>query len=320
MGKKITEKEIIQQRFTCFNVSYINNSYSFLHIDIRNDDDFYEKLFDYFFSEDKLVGYCEHMSSIKFEPTPKQFIMLYKHLKIYLDDYNLDKEISELDEEVIEILKQENLVSNDENGKLICRLDKLGKVGEYIFSCLLEDYFGFDCIIPKVHLTTDYNMSIYGIDTLFYNEKENLLMFGESKISVRIDNGISLIKKSLKDYEKQISDEFELVLSNRLYKDKLYKFEEVFGEQAEMSLNIQQFIEKANITKIGIPLFIAHGCESDTIEILNKLEKIVPKKMLNIETIYYAISLPILNKEKLIAVFTRRLREKGEEYKDGANK
>ena len=205
-------------------------------------------------------------------------------------------------------------------GRLICRLDKLGKVGEYIFSCLLEDYFGFDCIIPKVHLTTDYNMSIYGIDTLFYNEKENLLMFGESKISVRINNGITLIKKSLKDYEKQISDEFELVLSNRLYRDKLYKFKEVFGEQAEMSLDIHQFIKVANITKIGIPLFIAHGCESDTVEILNQLEKIVPKKMLNIETVYYAISLPIINKEKLIAVFTSKLREKGEEYKDGANK
>ncbi|GAA0815710.1 MULTISPECIES: hypothetical protein [Clostridium] len=42
MGEKITEKEITQQRFTCFNVNYINNSYSFLHVDIRDDNDFYE--------------------------------------------------------------------------------------------------------------------------------------------------------------------------------------------------------------------------------------------------------------------------------------
>ena len=47
MTKKITEKEIKQQKFACFNVHYINKSYSFLHvdkaeIDLPNDIDMYD--------------------------------------------------------------------------------------------------------------------------------------------------------------------------------------------------------------------------------------------------------------------------------------
>ena len=63
------EKVIKLQSFDCFQIYSIDDSYSFFHVDIEDDTVFYEKLFEYFFSEDKLIEYCEHTSSIKFTPS-----------------------------------------------------------------------------------------------------------------------------------------------------------------------------------------------------------------------------------------------------------
>ncbi|WP_363550107.1 Hachiman antiphage defense system protein HamA [Caldifermentibacillus hisashii] len=311
----LKDESIITEKFDCFTVYSINNNYSFFHIEIEDTPIFYEKLFNYFFTEDKLIKYCEHMSNIKFSPSPRQFAILYKHLKTYIDDFNLSKELYEIENMLFAILQDEEVLINKE-GKNLIRNDKIGKMGEYIFFCILSDYFHFDCIIPKVHLQTDYNMNIYGIDTLFYSERENLLLFGESKLTKNIGNGINLIQKSLNEYENQLSDEFELVLSNRLYKDKLYKFNDIYGDVAEISIDINQFILNANIEKIGIPLFIAHGTETDIVNIMEKLEKINKPPFFNLDTKYYSISLPILDKNKLVATFTKMIKEKEEYYKN----
>ena len=74
-----------------------------------------------------------------------------------------------------------------------------------------------------------YNMSIFGIDELFL--AEDMILFGESKVSINLQNGIKLIKESLKEYEKQIKDEYQLVLSNRFYGDKLQGFFEKLVER-----------------------------------------------------------------------------------------
>ena len=191
--------------FFDFNVYTETDKYSFIHIDISDSPLFYNKIFDHFFNKDRLVQYIENMSNLKFNPSNKHYAMLYKHLGLYEDDYNLKIEKSKLEEEVIKILKDEYTLEDDGDGYLKINLDKMGRMGEYIFSCLLSEYFSFDCIIPKVHLTTDPNMSVFGIDTLFYSSKEKMLLFGESKLSKNINNGIALAKKSLKDYERQIS-------------------------------------------------------------------------------------------------------------------
>lgn len=163
-------------------------------------------------------------------------------------------------------------------------------------------------------------MSVYGIDTLFYSEKDNLIMFGESKVSVSLSNGIQLIKKSLSEYEQQLSDEYRLVLSNRLYKDKLYKFTELFGDAVETTTTIQKFISKVGITKIAVPIFIAHGTETNNKNILDSLSKIASTKMFGIETHLIGISLPIINKTKLITIFTKMIKEKGNYYELEANR
>lgn len=311
---------ISTQIFDCFQVHKVSDKYSFIHIKIEDKICFYEKLFEYFFSEDKLIRYCENISNIKFSPTKKNFATLYRHLNIYIDSHNIEKDLSKLDEMVQAVLKEELKFENKKGKPSIVRLDKMGKIGEYMFSCILSDYFEFDCIIPKIQLTTDNNMNVYGIDTLYYSSTNNLLLFGESKITTNLGNGISLINKSLSEYEAQIKEEFMLVLTSRLYGDKLNVFHEKYGDIAEICCEITDFIKEAKINQIGVPIFIAHGTEVCEKEILKEVSKIKRSSFLGLKTVYYIISVPIVNKDKLIALFTKMIKEKIEYYKDEAKK
>jgi hypothetical protein len=297
----------------CFNIYSIDENHSFFHVQFEDSDEFFKNLFDYFFSENNLIKYCEHNKHLKFQPSDKNYVILYKHLQTYLDEKNKLVPIEELEEILLPILEEEYGLE-DEQGKKLVRIDKMGKIGEYLFCCLLSDVFQFDCIIPKVHLQTNYNMSVFGIDTLYYSTHNNLILFGESKFSLSLENGLGLIKTSLKKYEKQIKDEFKLVLSNRLYKDKLNLFDEKYGDIAEISIDIDEFIVRAEIKTIGIPLFIAHGKEIDKNEILKKLQGIERISILGLEPIYYFISLPIIDKNKLIAIFTHKIKEMEDYY------
>ncbi len=255
--------EINIKTFDCFNVHNLSDDYSFIHISIEDKECFYEKLFEYFFSEDKLIRYCENISNLKFSPTKKNFAILYKHLHIYIDSNNIEKNISVLDAIVQKVLKEELVFENTKGKPSTVRLDKMGKIGEYMFSCILSDYFKFDCIIPKIQLLSDRNMNVYGIDTLYYSSANDLLLFGESKITRKIGNGIALINKSLSEYEAQIKEEFSLVLSNRFYRNNLNVFHSKYGDIAEICCEMTDFIKDAKIDQIGVPIFIAHGTEID---------------------------------------------------------
>ena len=295
-----------------------NTEYVFIDINLKDEDSFYDQMFEYFFSEEKLLRYCENRKNIKFKPSRKSYTLLYRQLKNFIDERK-EIDIPKYEREIEEILCVEGIVSY-KDGERIARKDKIGKIGEYMFSCLLMDYFKFDCIIPKIHLQTDYNMSVYGIDTLFYSEKENMILFGESKFSVSLSNGIKLIKKSLKDYEKQISDEYELVLCNRLYNDKLNKFKDIYGEYTEICINVEEFIKEASISKIGIPIFIAHGTDIEPEEIIKELKKLPKQKIFGIDATYYCISLPVMDKYKTVAMFMKKIKEREKLYCEAREK
>ena len=68
------------------------------------------------------------------------------------------------------------------------------------------------------------------------------------------------------------------------------------------------------ITQIGIPIFITHGEEQEINKIIEKLGNIEEKDLLGVKTVYYFISLPIINKQKFIALFTKKIRERRDEY------
>lgn len=304
---------MIKKSFDCFTVYEEIDNNVFIHIEMKNEEAFYEKLYDYFFSEDKLLRYCENNKHLSFNPSPKAYTILYRHLRNYIDSEKEKISLPIFSEEIEQILAIEEIVTY-EHGERVARKDKIGKIGEYIFFCLLNDYFDFDCILPKIHLQTDYNMSVYGIDSLFYSKQNDMLLFGESKFSVSMKNGVTLIKKSLDGYEQQIADEYELVLCNRLYGDKLNAFSGIYSSFTETCINIEEFISAANIQNIGIPIFIAHGTELDENEIIKELKKIPRKNILGLNTIYYCISLPVVDKFKAIAVFTKKIREAEERY------
>lgn len=304
---------MVKDVFDDFTVYKEDKNHVFIHVNLQDNEIFYKELFDYFFSKDRLLKYCENKKHIQFVPSRKAYTILYRHLRNYIDEANEIINLPILSSKIEKILETENIVTY-ENGKRIARTDKIGKIGEYIFNCVLNEYFNFDCIIPKVHLQTDYNMSVFGIDSLFYSSQKSMLMFGESKFSMSLDNGIDLIKKSLEDYEKQISDEYELVLSNRFYGEQLNVFAELYGEYTETCINIQEFVKEAKIKTIGIPLFIAHGTETDSATIIQKLKKIPRSNLLGLDTIYFCISLPVIDKYKAVALFTKKIREAEDKY------
>lgn len=157
--------------FNKFKVFSKDEKNSFLHVDLSDDVSFYRGFVKYFLDETRLLRYAENKANLEFSPDRRNYVTLFKHLSHYLDDYNQETLPREIEEDVFRILTDEYHLNDPGDGNLHVRLDKIGKLGEYIFCNLLSEYFGFDCIIPKVHLTTDFNMSVFGIDTLFYSSK-----------------------------------------------------------------------------------------------------------------------------------------------------
>lgn len=311
----MSEPELITEQFDNFTVYTFGEKYQFHYFELKDEDSFYGSLFDYFFSEPKLLKYCQKEFNIANELGRREYVTLFKHLKNYIDSENIEISIDKLEKKLLPIFQEERLlVQKDE--KTLVRLDKMGKIGEYMFFCILSQYFHFDCIIPKVHLTTDYNMSVYGIDALFIDKQNSMLLFGESKLTCNLDNGVSLIKESLNGYEKQIKDEYDLILSGEILKNCKNEFTEKYGDVSELCFSFDEFVQAAQIENIGIPIFIAHGTEVDVKLIIEKLKKIPQERICGLNCIYYLISLPICNKDKMIASFTKKIKEKLEQYQN----
>jgi len=296
--------------FNDFNVHFIDNHTTFIHINLSDNNDFYEEMFEYFFDESRLLQYIENKSNLQFNNSEVDSVTLFKHLENYIDDFNIEKELIDVEEEVIKILNDEYSLEDIGDGKLRVRLDKMGKIGELLFCNLLSEYFNFNCIIPKCNLITDSNMNVYGIDALYYSAQHDMILFGESKLSKSLSNGIGLINKSLSEYESQIKEEFRLIISNRLLRDKMGLFGDKYNDIVDKCISIETFINKADIKKIGVPIFIAHGTDNDVTDILKKLKSINKPDFFSIETIYFIISIPIFNKSKFISVFTKLIKER----------
>lgn len=310
---------VTSQQFNNFNVFTLDNSNIFIHINLT-EDSFYKGFVKYFLDESRILRYAENKTNLIFSPSKRNYVTLYKHLGYYIDEYNLEKLPAAIEEEVLKILADEYQLNDPGDGNLQVRLDKIGKIGEYLFCNLLSEYFNFNCIIPKVHLTTDFNMSIFGIDTLFYSAENDMILLGESKLSKSLKNGIGLINKSLKTYEQQIKDEFVLMLSNRFLKNNLGIFGDKYSDAIELSLNIEEFVVNANVKRIGIPIFLAHGTDTNVDEILKQIKSIKQHTFLGIETQYIILSLPIVDKSKLIGAFTQEIAERRATYERLATK
>lgn len=311
------ERTIKVQKYKGFDVYFFDENYSFVYAEFYDVEKLIDGLTDYIFLEDNLLNYARRTSKIRFSGDERQFVSLYHNISVFLNQQLETLVVGEVSDELIDILGQEYTLI-DEDGELKVQKDKIGKLGEYTFHLLLTDFFRFDCILPKFRYTTDRNMSVFGIDTLFLDSKERTIYFGESKFSKDICNGIALVNRSLKDYEQQILEEYRIVLGPQDVFPLSKEFIDLFGEKRELCISFNKLIEVAEINSIGVPIFIAHGnSEGDNTpeEFINQMiSKINKKTFLGLDTKYIFISLPIVDKKRFVEVAIKKAVKKQHEY------
>lgn len=307
--------EVRKMRFDdIFEVVEENDEYIFLYCNIENKNELLEKYFEYFFEEKVMYQHFNYLYNVPFIPSQENYIKLYYELKKFIDDYNFSIDITcDNIEDIKDVLFDEDLIFLKKSGEFKYRYDKAGKLGEYFFSILLERFFNLHCVIPKTRFITDYNMSVYGIDVIYIND-ENELFFGESKFTKNIYNGIAQINKSLESYEKQIDDEYELVLNAWDSRHNIYKLHELFGEKLSYSISFRKFINAAKVENIYVPLFISHGTEVEIEKISEQLKRVKRVKLFDLNTKYIVISLPIIDKDEFIKYMSKRIQKRMNEY------
>ena len=296
---RLLKKEIYKD-FRVYNESDKN---VFIHINMGKDV-FYDELIRFFFSEKKILGYINNKVEVDFRSTLEDYVDLYKALNDFIDEENLIVNMDDFKKELSNYIDWEKY-SNNELLKL--RRDKVGKVGEYILNNILFDYFNFTCILPKLSLVTNRNMSVFGIDVIFWSCDDKMLLFGESKVSKSLNDGIDLINKSLKKYEQQICEEFRTVLSRKVFVNNL---PEEIKDYINKAINFRKFIEISNTKIIGVPIFIMSGEDVNVCQIMKKLDRINKQKFLGLDVKYYIINIPIIDKNifqtKIIEFFRER--------------
>lgn len=311
---------ISEKKFDGFTVYEYNNAHSFVYADFHDEEGLIKGLAGYLFQEDNLLNYANSITTTPFIASKKIYKKLYNMIGSFLNDeleaFSFDNE----SKQIYNILKEEYKMF-DNNGKILVQKDKIGKIGEYIFHLILSKYFKVSCILPKFKCITDRNMSVFGIDALFFDSSNKIIFFGESKVCKNIENAIQLVNRSLSDYEKQIAEEYRLVLSNNEIYNLSPEFKEVFQEHTEICITFQEFIKQTNIKRICVPIFIAHGKSKNSDTIAEYLEKMINKinslSYFDIETFYIFISLPIINKDKAIEEIMREVVKKSNEFKRG---
>lgn len=275
-------------------------------------------LSDYILSETNLLNYANTMSSTVFAPTLANYKKLYSTLETFL---NAELELLTFDDVSNEVRNAlgDEYTFVDKNGETLIQKDKIGKIGEYIFHVLLTQYFKVNCIIPKFRCTTDRNMSVFGIDALFFDPVERIIYFGESKVCKNIDNAITLVNRSFVDYESQISEEYKLVLSNNNVFRLSQEFQSAFERYTDICISFKDFVKAASISQICIPAFIAHGngaSKNTPEDFLQKMNtKITRNSFFGLDTKYLFISLPIIDKVKMMDVIMRKVVKKSNEYR-----
>lgn len=275
-------------------------------------------LSDYVLSEKNLLNYANTMSPTVFSPTLANYKRLYTTLETFL---NAELELLTFDDvsnEIRDTLGDEYTFIN-KDGETLIQKDKIGKIGEYIFHVLLTQYFKVNCIIPKFRCTTDRNMSVFGIDALFFDPAERIIYFGESKVCKTIDNAITLVNRSFADYESQISEEYKLVLSNNDVFRISQEFQSAFELYTDVCISFEDFVKAASISQIYVPTFIAHGNganKNTPADFLHKMNtKITQNNFFGLDTKYLFISLPIIDKVKMMDVIMRKVVKKSNEYR-----
>lgn len=314
---------ITEENFEQFTAYHSDISHSFLYVNFSDPDRFMDGLSDYVLSEINLLNYANTMSPTTFTPTLANYKRLYSTLETYLNAKMDLLTFDNVSNEVRDALGEEyTFITKD--GETLLQKDKIGKIGEYIFHVLSTQYFKVGCIIPKFRCTTDRNMSVFGIDALFFDPAQKMIFFGESKVCKTIDNAITLVNRSFDEYESQISEEYKLVLSNNGVFRLSQEFTSAFEQYTEVCISFEDFVKAAEISQICVPAFIVHGngaSKNTPADFLDKMNrKLKRNTFFGLETKYLFISLPIIDKAKMMDVIMRKVVKKSNEYRSKFSK
>lgn len=297
---------ITTETFDKFTVYRETEAREFCYITIGKDS-FYED-FAYYLLDFKMIknhatinlGICDEL-------TIEDYNEIYDRLMTFVD---LEKiyNVADLDQGIIDILDKEL-----EKDSTDFRKDKWGRIGEYIFNVILDSYFDLDCIIRKFALSTSRNMPVFGIDTVHCSLNDKTIYFGESKMVRDIHNGVNLIIKSLEHYEAQIAAEYYTIRNNNFRRND--KFLALFEYSMKRCLSFSDLIKATGITTIGVPVFVSHGGDYTATNVFKELRRIPIKQLFGLETKYYLISVPVIDKDKFREAFVNVIRQKIEECK-----
>ena len=111
---------------------------------------------------------------------------------------------------------------------------------------------------------------------------------------------------------------FLLILSQRWLRDKAGSFGKDFEDELEISLSMQDFIDKAKIDTIGIPVFIAHGGNENVDCIFEKMKKIKRISLFGLNIKYISISMPLIDKKEMMQSFAKMLINRRKVYESAA--
>lgn len=289
---------IIKEHFDEFDVYVEDSEYQFKYIRIY-EDCFYDSISRYLLDKRKINTYTSVNISIAKELTKIDYLNIYQRLIQFIDYEKIINKNNYLDAEIIKYLDKSLEHDGDD-----LRKDKWGRIGEYIFNMILDSYFHLDCVVRKFALNTSPNMSVYGIDTVHCSLEDKIIYFGESKFVDNIEDGVLLINKSLEEYDKQIANEY-LTISNINIERNTEFVNEFLNPNTAFTFN--EFLQKTEINTIGIPIFIAHAGEMSEEIVFEKLRKVKRNNYFNLNTKYFVISFPILDKIKFRKAFINNI-------------
>lgn len=297
---------IIAEEFDQFTVYKETKAHQFCYIKI-GEDSFYEDFASYLLDFEMIKKHASINLGIDTELTLEDYNEIFDRLRNFVD---LEKiyNVAELDQAVVDILDQELIKDSAD-----LRRDKWGRIGEYIFNIILDSYFNLDCIVRKFALSTSRNMPVFGIDTVHCSLSDKTMYFGESKMVGSLKNGVQLIAKSLECYEAQIAEEYFTIRNNQFTRNQ--EFLELFDYSMKRCLSFSELIKATGITTIGIPVFVSHGGDYTTANVFMELRKIPMKQLFGLDTIYYLISVPVIDKNRFREAFVNVIRQKIEECK-----
>lgn len=277
------------EKYNDFDVYSEQSEKQFRYIHIKQPN-FYKNLCEHLLSFDNIREHASMNIDVEQELSLENYREIYDRLLQFID-FEKIVNIDEYVDPVIKSVLDDELISDSKD----LRKDKWGRIGEYIFNIILDTYFNLDCVIRKFALSTSPNMPIYGIDTVHCSLEDNCFYFGESKFVKDLTNGIKLINESLCKYESEIAKEYFTISNNNFRRND--NFLEKYQKYITTCLTFSEFINELKITKIRIPIFIAHAGKFEENEVFKKLRGIKRNNFFGLHTEYIAISFPILDKD-----------------------